>query len=325
MEAHHAATMSFGDHLEDLRRRLLFCIVGLVPILALCLAIGQTLLRIVIAPLETALLRANQAPTLQALSPIETFGAYLKVSTVAAIILAIPWCLWQLWLFVRPGLYPNEQRFAQFVVPLSSLLSIAGVGFLYYVLLPAMLYFLILFGAGVAQNTPAPVELPPAITLPSVPVLDADPPGAAPGTMWVLAPRHQLRIQLADGETVSTNLTSAGLISQQYRVSEYVNLVFLLALVLALAFQTPVVIMLLSWSGLVDHRFLASRRKHVVLMTVVIAAVITPTGDPVSLALLAVPLYVLFELGLLLARAVPPRRVAAGLLSGKATDGDSEP
>ncbi len=317
--------MSFGEHLEDLRRRLIFSMLGIVPILILCLAVGQTLLRIVIAPLETALLRANESPTLQALSPIETFGAYLKVSTVAAIILGVPWCLWQLWLFVRPGLYPNEQRFAQFLVPLSSSLSIAGAAFLYYVLLPAMLYFLILFGTGVAQNKPPVAALPPAITLPAIPVLQADPIDAAPGAAWVLAPRHQLRIRLDNGETVSTNLTSAGLIAQQYRVSEYVNLVFLLALVLALTFQTPVVIMLLSWSGLVDHRFLASKRKHVVLITVVLAAVITPTGDPVSLALLAIPLYILFEFGLVLARAVPPRRVAAGIITGKATDGDSEP
>lgn len=325
MDAHQEFSMSFGEHLEDLRRRLIFCLVGLVPILALCLAVGQTLLRLVIAPLETALLRANQSPTLQALSPIETFGAYLKVSTIGALILAVPWCLWQLWLFVRPGLYPNEQRFARFLVPLSSLLSVLGVAFLYYVLLPGMLYFLILFGAGVAQHDPKPLVLPPSVTLPAVPVLEADPSEPAPGSMWVLAPRHQLRIQLADGETVSTNLTSAGLITQQYRVSEYVNLVFLLALVLALAFQTPVVIMLLSWSGLVDHRFLASKRRHVVLLTVVVAAVITPTGDPVSLALLSIPLYVLFEFGLLLARAVPPRRVARGLLRTTSTDGDSEP
>lgn len=316
--------MTFGEHLEDLRRRLVYALLGVVPILILCLVVGQSLLRFVIAPLEQALLRANQSPTLQALSPIETFGAYLKVSMVAAVLLAIPWCLWQLWLFVRPGLYPKEQRFARFLVPLSSILSLTGAAFLYYVLLPIMLYFLILFGAGVAQSNPPSAPVPPAISLPTLPVLNADPADPAPGAAWVLAPRHQLRIHLSDGEIVSTNLTSAGLIAQQYRVSEYVNLVFLLALVLALAFQTPVVIMLLSWSGLVDHRFLAKKRRHVVLITVVLAAILTPTGDPVSLALLAIPLYLLFEVGLVLARAVPPRRVAAGLL-GKSTDGDSEP
>ncbi len=317
--------MSFGEHLDELRRRLIFALLGVIPIMVVCLAFGQSLLRLVIAPLERALLRANQSPTLQALSPIETFGAYLKVAMVATLVISIPWCLWQLWLFVRPGLYPNEQRFARFLVPLSSALSIIGAAFLYKVLLPLMLYFLILFGVGVAQSNPPTSPLPQGVTLSSIPILNTDPVDPAPGAAWVLAPRHQLRIHLADGEIVSTNLTSAGLVAQQYRIADYVDLVFLLILVFALTFQTPVVIMLLSWSGLVDHKFLASKRKHVVLITVVAAAIITPTGDPVSLALLAVPLYLLFEFGLILARAVPPRRVAAGVLSGKSTDGDSEP
>ncbi|MGD9693728.1 MAG: twin-arginine translocase subunit TatC [Phycisphaerales bacterium] len=318
--------MSFGEHLDELRRRLIFALLGVIPVMAVSLLFGKALLRFVIAPVEHALIRAGESPTLQALSPVESFGAYLKVAMVATLVISIPWCLWQLWLFVRPGLYPNEQRFARFLVPLASVLSLAGAAFLYYVLLPLMLYFLILFGAGIAQQPPPTAEPPPGVTIPTIPILAADPINPEPGAMWVLESRHQLRIHLADGEIVSSSLTSAGLVAQQYRIAEYVDLVFLLILVFALTFQTPVVIMLLSWSGLVDHKFLASKRKHVVLICVVLAAVITPTGDPVSLALLAGPLYLLFEFGLILARAVPPRRVAAGVLSGKrTTDGDSEP
>jgi sec-independent protein translocase protein TatC len=76
--------------------------------------------------------------------------------------------------------------------------------------------------------------------------------------------------------------------------------------------------MLLSWAGIVDPKVLAKYRKHIILGCVVAAAVLTPTGDPVTLALMTAPLYLLFESGLFLAKFVPARRVAQGVFTREA-------
>ena len=318
-------SMSFGDHLEELRRRLLFALIGIAPILIVCLLFGQSILRFLTGPVERQLLRSGQAATMQAVSPIETFGSYIKVSVVATLLIGVPWILWQLWLFVAPGLYAHERRFAYFLIPLSAALTaIAGV-FLYKVMLPIILFFLITFGVGSSRPDAPVAPLPEGVTPAHVAVLAADPTDPEPGAMWVLEPTRQLRVHVREGMTLALPMTSGGLISQQYRISEYVDLVFTLGIAFALAFQTPVVVMLLSWVGIVDPRALAKKRRHVILGCTIAAAIITPTGDPVTLALLTVPLYLLFELGLLLAYRVPARAVASGFgREGHATDGDTD-
>ncbi len=302
--------MSFGDHLEELRRRLIISLLGLVPILIVCLLFGKSILLFLLDPLEGQLLRAGQAPTLQALSPVETFGAYVKVSMVAAVLIAVPWLLWQLWLFVAPGLYASERRFARLLMPMSVALTIAGAAFLYYAMLPVALYFLISFGAGVAQPYAPAAPIPEGVVLPTIPTLAADPLNAAPGAMWVLSPTHQLRIQ-ADATTIwSVPLTSGALIAQQYRVKDYVDLIFILGVVFALAFQTPIVVLLLSWVGIIEPRDLAKKRRHIFALCAILGAVLTPTGDPASMMMMTIPLYALFEMGLAMARLLPASRVA---------------
>lgn len=322
------AVMSFGDHLEDLRRRVLFGVLGLIPIAVGCLALGDRVIWLLIAPLEKALLSNNQAPNLQTLSPLEAFAAYFKIAMVLTIIIGVPWLLYQLWLFVAPGLYATERRFVKFLLPFSALLTLAGAAFLYAVVLPVTLSWLINFGAGLVPSIKPEVSAEsPAAGLASIPVLEADPPAPKAGDAWVVAPLKQLRIAQSDGTVLSTALVSGGLISQQYRLSEYIDLIFLLGIIFALGFQTPIVVMLLSWIGIVRPEDLAKKRKYVFFALMVGSAVLTPMGDPLSLALVQIPLYLLFELGLVLARFVPASRVAKGLLPAKAaaaraTDGD---
>lgn len=313
------ASMTLGEHLEELRKRVVFALLGLAPLLALGLVFGDTVLRVLLYPVERALLRAGQAPTLQALSPIETFAAYIKVGVVIAVLLGVPWMVTQLWLFVRPGLYEHERRFARLIVPLSVVLTLASAAFLYFVMLPIMLYFLISFGSSIGRHAPITAPLPEGVTLPIAPVLAFDPTDPAQGAIWVNGPLRQLRINVGGGAGVLTApLVGSGLIAQQYRLREYVDLVFTMGVAFAVAFQAPIVVMLLSWVGILDPRSLAKFRKHIFLGCVVAAAVLTPTGDPVTLALMTAPLYILFELGLTLSRFVPARRVAQGVFSREA-------
>ena len=118
-------------------------------------------------------------------------------------------------------------------------------------------------------------------------------PGAAPGVM---------ALPLTSGE---------GTISQQYKISEYVGLCFSLGLVFIVAFQLPVVMLLGGWTGLLDPRFLKKWRKHVLFGCAIASALATP-ADPLSMVLLMIPLYALFELGLVLMRITMPRMTTDG-------------
>lgn len=314
-------SMSLGDHLEELRRRVIYALLGLIPILILGLAFGSAILRLLIVPVEQALLKTGQSPTLQALSPIETFASYIKVGLVVAVLVGVPWIVTQLWLFVRPGLYEHERRFARLLVPLSVVLTTASVVFLYFVMLPAMLFFLINFGSSIARADPPVAPLPPGIVLPVVPVLAADPAEPPLGGIWINGPLRQIRVNVGvDGAAPSGQgilmapLVGSGLIAQQYRLREYIDLVFTMGLAFAFAFQMPIVVLLLSWTGIVQPSMLARYRRQIAMGCVVLSAVITP-ADPVTLILMMVPLYALFEFGMFLARFAPARRVSEGMFS----------
>lgn len=304
-------TMSFGEHLEDLRKRVFYAILGPLPIFIVCLVFGDELITFLTAPLLTALRSAGEAPHLINLSPVEPFAAYMKVALVATLILGMPWILYQLWLFVAPGLYAKERRFIYFLLPLSGLLTALGLAFLYYVLLPLSLVFLIEFGASLVRPVVNQVPLPEGIVLPSIPSIAGDPIGAKPGQMWINTQLEQVRIQSEGTRVLAMNLHSGAGVTQEYRLSEYIDLVFMLGLAFAVAFQLPIVLMLLSWVGLLKPALLVGYRKHALFGAVVLGALL-PTQDPASLIMLTVVIYGLYELGVLLMRFMPASRVAGG-------------
>jgi Sec-independent protein secretion pathway component TatC len=126
--------------------------------------------------------------------------------------------------------------------------------------------------------------------------------------MWVNQSTMQLRIAIAEpGGGVSirgSELTSGSGVVPQYRVSEYVKMFFGLAMAFAVGFQTPIIVLLLGWGGIVTPQTLGKYRRHAILVICVVCAVLTPP-DPFSMVLLAAPLYVLFELGAVLLRLMP--------------------
>lgn len=305
--------MSFGEHLEDLRRRLAFALLGLVPCLLIGVAVAAPGLRLLMRPVKDQLTRAGLPAKLQATGVLETFGAYVRVSVVVMLVLGLPWCLWQLWKFVAPGLYRHEQRFARALVPFSFVLSVAGVLFLYFVMLPAMLYFLISFGSSLGTPTVPTAPLTAGIVLPSIPMLEADPESPIAGQVWFNTTLREMRLAVPhEGAGGGTDVIGADMmrtqgVVQQYRISEYVNLVFFTAIAFAFGFQTPVVVLLLGWAGVVDPAFLGRHRRYAVFITLIASAVLTPSPDPFSMALLALPLYALYELGMWLLRIFPKR------------------
>lgn len=298
--------MSFGDHLEDLRKRVILSLLAPIPVLVVCLVFGGELLDFVLRPLVNALAAAGATPTLIATSPFETFGAYLKVGFIVALLVSFPWILYQLWLFIAPGLYAQERRFVYFFIPLSAALTALGAAFLYYILLPVSLVFLIGFGQSIVQRDSPLVAMPEDLPLMAVPVVPGTIADAPVGTIWFDTETSSLSIQTTPDTIMRRPFArGTGVVSQDYRVGEFVSLVFTMGLAFSVAFQLPIVLLLLSWVGLVEAKSLAKVRRYVMLGCAVAGAILTPQ-DPFSMILLGGALYLLFEFGLLLMRFVTP-------------------
>ena len=147
--------MSLGAHLDELRMRLIKA--AIVPVvLAVVVFMNAAYLRaFILKPLVDALEATNQPTNLQVLSPTETIMVDLQLSIWAAVVVSVPWILWQLWRFVAPGLYSHERRYARFLVPLSALLVAMGLtGF--YLTLPYMMQMMIGFGTEPSRTVAPP-------------------------------------------------------------------------------------------------------------------------------------------------------------------------
>lgn len=348
--------MSFGDHLHELRSRVMKALAVPLPLAIVLFFFAPYMREVLIAPLFAALRANGETPHLQALSPIETITTDIKLSFIAAMAVSAPWLLYQLWKFVEPGLFVHERRYVHFLAPLSSLMTLLGAALFYWVLLPFTLLFLVSFGTA----KPRVLPLPPAIAIKAdgtpdaappadpnappppfaLPVVDEDPPAPRPGEIWLSARDQVLRIavptrqvsqnavvRLAQHATetiagardagpqqlsiLEVPLTVLGGISQVYRLSEYISFTLLLLAGSVVAFQMPVVILLLGWVGMVSPKFLREKRKWAIFLLALLAAVITPP-DATSMLLLLVPLVLLYELGILLLVFVPAKRVSEG-------------
>jgi len=338
--------MSFGDHLEELRRRILLGIIVPVPVAILLFAFAGQIRSFLCIPLVDALLANGLPGTLQVMNPLETLMIDMKLSLIGAFIIGAPWVLWQAWLFIRPGLYQHERRFVRLLLPGSAVLAMAGAALLYWVILPAMLTILVGMSAPPAtmatKDAGATGDAAALVAaIPALPALKADPANPRAGQAWINTTAHAIHVAVPAGDApdagsaapevqiMALPLTRPGEISQSFRLSEYLDFVLTMFLCVAIAFQLPIAMLLLSWTGLVRADWLRTKRRFALLGVVLAAAVISP-GDVLSLVMLAVPLYLLFELSLVLMDVATPRAVARGAVlsgtitrmrGGRATDG----
>jgi Sec-independent protein secretion pathway component TatC len=302
-------SMSFGDHLEELRRRLLWSLAVPVPIMVVTFLLGEPLIRWLYRPLDGALAAAGLPRRLQVLGPAETLMTQLKLALIAAIVLSAPWILWQAWLFVRPGLYRHERRFVHFLLPGSALLTAAGVVLMYYVMLPVTLHVLVNFGNSIRLESSAPSLDPRAAAVlergPAIELRLAPPADPAPGQAWLLWPAQEMYVALPGPpvEIVRVPAPGGAIIAQEFRLTTYIN--FVLVLMLG-------VILLLAWAGLVSPATLRAKRRYAIFICAVVAAVVTPGADPWSMLMLLAPLAALYEGSILLVRFVPASSVAEG-------------
>jgi len=313
-------TMSFGDHLEELRRRILYALAAPIPLFIIIFFFSDTLVEWLLLPVYDVLRAHDLPPDLQVLSPPEFLLAKLKLSLIAAIVLTTPWIIYQAWRFVAPGLYQHERRFIYVLFPGSFILSIAGLLLLYFIMLPLMLHVLVMFGANVNLG-PGPDEQMQRVleSVEEIPVRAMPPPAPEAGDVWLLAPQMRLYVARADEEgTIVPTLVPrsfSGQIAQTFRVSYVLNFTLVLMLGIVVAFQMPLVILLLGWMGLASTDWLRARRKYALVICGVISAVVTP-ADAASMIIMLVPLYGLYELGILLLVLAPASAVAEGRVLG---------
>jgi sec-independent protein translocase protein TatC len=303
--------MSLFDHLEELRKRVFVSVWGIVPIFVVALIFMKQILGFLIKPLRHLLINAGMSPEVQSGSPMEGFNTAFKVVLILTVVVGSPWILYQLWRFISPGLYRHERRYVYFLIPLSVILSFAGVAVCYFFILPLALNFLVRFGADIGLDNMVPPVVESAAHLPTIPILAGDPKSPEPGSMWILESSHELRIALGTPDKIEVfraSLSKDVGILPQFRIGEYVSFVLTLIGAFALSFQLPVVVLLLGWINILKPATLRKWRRYALVIAVIAGAMVTP-GDPLTLVLAAVPLYLLYEFSIFLLVYFPASKV----------------
>jgi sec-independent protein translocase protein TatC len=239
---------TFMSHLIELRQRLVRAVAAvLVLFVALFIWPGSGYIYdLLAAPLMSAL---PEGAKMIATGVITPFMVPVKVTALAAFLVALPYVLYQAWAFVAPGLYEHEKKLALPLVIGSTALFLLGVGFCYYFVFGKVFAFIHDF---------APKSITPA------PDIEA-----------------------------------------------YFSFVITMFLAFGVTFEIPIVVILLVRMGLVTVEKLRAARPYVIVGAFVVAAVVTPP-DVLSQFMLAVPMCILYEAGIFLARfiSVPPKETA---------------
>jgi len=296
--------MSFGDHLEELRSRLIKSIIGLVVCTIVCLFFGKRVIAFIAEPLLLALKANHLTPRLYSMTLTETFMTYLRVSLYCGIFLASPWIFHQLWAFISAGLYKHERRYVQVFAPFSAILFILGGAFFIGIVAPITCNYFVRFSMNVM-----PPELSDSFmykALEKTNQIDSDSTSTSENHSPPTSPDSAAPAPDSAPQNESPSAPQP-LIEQMIKVQDYVSLIILLALAFSLAFQMPLVVLVLGRMNLVSIKTFRSIRKYIILAIVIVAGVITPGPDVFSQIALSLPMYILYEVGILMLSLWPRR------------------
>ena len=244
--------LPFREHLVDLRKKVLVTAVAIVITTVISFALHGHILNLLLIPAKTLSESGEGGLVYTELTGM--IAVTFKVSLLTGLVMAFPVILYQIIMFVAPGLTPKEKRYLIIFLPGVLLSFGAGVAFGYFLILPPMVNFLLRFGSDIA--TP------------------------------------------------------------MIRISNYVNVVVMLLFWIGLIFETPLLMFLLARLGIVSPSRFAKSRRMWVVVAFVLGAIITPTFDPINQCLVAIPLILLYEVGIWLSK------FAARGIVGEKTDGE---
>ena len=176
------------------------------------------------------------------------FTMHIVSSFIMGLIVAFPYIVWELWRFIKPGLYPREKKSSRGAVASISFLFFSGVLFGYYIMSPVMISFL-------------------------------------------------------------ANYQISDMIVNEFDITSYVGTIVGVVFGSGVLFQLPVVIFFLTKIGIVTPEYLRKYRKHAIVIILIVGAIVTPTADPLSQGLISVPLYLLYEISILISAAVMRKKL----------------
>src|ERR1035438_2870709 len=232
--------MSLMEHLDESRKRIVHSAIYLFLGFIVAYVFHERLYGFVQAPLDNLHIKLNYT------HPMDPLNLYLQVALIGGAILASPFILYQVWMFIAPGLYQKERRF---VVPFMSAtvgLFLGGASFGYFYVLPGALKILIVqFGS----------KFQPMVT-----------------------------------------------------IEEYTGFFLSIILGLGISFEMPILIFFLAMFGIVSPRFLWKNIRYAILAIFLVAAIITPSPDPWTMCIYAIPMLSLYLIGIGVAWWVHPSR-----------------
>jgi sec-independent protein translocase protein TatC len=233
---------SFISHLIEMRDRLLRAVLAIVLIFICLFPWAQDLYALLAQPMLAALPKGGQMIATDVTTP---FFVPLKVTMMAAFLLALPWVFYQVWAFVAPGLYQHEKRLGAPLVVASVILFLLGMAFAYFLVFPMVFGFVV---------------------------------GVAPV-----------------GVAVMTD------------IGKYLDFVMSMFMAFGITFEVPIAVILLVKMNVVSVAKLREIRPYVIVGAFVVGAIFTPP-DIISQFMLAVPLWLLYEAGIIVSAIISRRK-----------------
>ncbi len=231
------AQMTLLGHLNELRIRLTYVVAALFVCTFVGFVLANPIITYMTEPYAASVL--GETVKLKLLSPTESIETFFKVSLLVGSILAMPVILYQIWLFISPGLTASEKKYIFIFIPGSLTLFSLGILFSWFILIPAAINFLANFMSA----------------------------------------------------TFDTDWTSA----------EYISFIVRMLFWIGVSFQMPIVVYVLARVGMITAQAMREHWRYAVVIIAVLAAIITPSIDPVTMLLTMAPLTVLYAISILLA------------------------
>ena len=223
-----------SDHLKELRKRITWSVIVIILSTTIAFIFHQQILETLMNPAQQFSEIPNQKPVYTELT--EYIGVAMKVSLLSGFSISLPFLLYQLTMFLSPGLSSKEKKYLYILLPISILAFICGALFGYRILFPPAINFLLNFGNDIA-------------------------------TPYI-------------------------------RIGNYTSLMLSLLFWMGIVFETPIVLFFLAKLGIVTSSFLAKQRRFAIVIAFILGAIITPTFDPVNQTLVAIPIIILYEIGI---------------------------
>ncbi len=227
---------SFLSHLQELRKRLIFCIITVAVAFTVTYNFKEKVLEFLMVPFVTVM-PSGSSFVFTALT--EAFITYFKISVVTALFLSSPIILYHFWRFVSPGLYEKERRYVYPFMFWGSFFFLCGMAFSYFIVMPHLFRFFVGYSSGFITPMPS--------------------------------------------------------------LKSYTSLILKILAFFGIVFEMPLVAYYLSKAGIITSKTMTEKRKYAILAVFIVSAVFVAT-DAVSLIMVALPLWGLYEMSILITR-----------------------